>query len=193
MHVVVEGPSDEGAARRIVKAAGHEVAAVRVVRGTGNLDKKIPNYAKAARHSPWVVFRDSDNECPVALRDRLLAGVPSSRLFALRIAHTMTEAWLMADQAGFASYFKVSRDSVPLAPEDMPHAKHTLLGLCLHSRSRDIREEVAADEAHPGPLFTDHLNEFATRRWNIEAAAENSPSLRRAITALNTMPKGLVP
>lgn len=190
MDVVVEGGSDEATARRVVEAAGHTVHSLRIVRGTGNLDRKIPNYVKAARRSPWVVFRDSDNACPVELRQRLMEGIPTNEMFALRIAHTMTEAWLLADRQGFAKYFKVSVDRIPTAPDAEAHAKRTLLALCLKSRSRDIREEVAFDETHPGPLFTDHLNEFAASYWDINAAAENSPSLRRAISALSALPKG---
>ncbi|GAA1378805.1 hypothetical protein [Luteococcus sanguinis] len=190
MDLVVEGGSDEGAARRVVEAAGHAVVRVYVVRGTGNLDRRITNYSRAARTTPWVVFRDSDNACPVELRTRLLAGIPENPRFSLRIAHTMTEAWLMADRKGFADYFKVSVGTVPADPEAEPHAKRSLLALCLKSRNRDIREEVAFDEAHPGPLFTDHLNGFATRHWDIETAAQNSPSLRRAIAALAAMPNG---
>lgn len=189
MRIVVEGDSDVGAARRVVEHAGHGVTGVRVAGGKSKLDPKIGNYARAARHEPWVVFRDSDNQCPVTLRDRLLTGVQQQPLFALRIAHTMTEAWLMADRRGFADYFKLSADAVPTSPEELSHAKHTLLNLCLHSRSRDIREEVAHDGTQPGPLFVDHLNEFATLHWDIAVAAQNSPSLRRAVNALTTIPK----
>lgn len=186
--VVAEGPSDEGAARRIVDYCGHEVDFFRSMNGKDRLDSRIPNYVRAARHEPWVVFRDSDGECPVHLRARLLGEGQEHDLFLLRIACTMTEAWLMADRKGFAEYFHVSIDVVPPAPEELVHAKRTLLGLCLRSRSRDIREEVARDEHHPGPLFVSHLNEFARTRWDVEAAARNSPSLRRAVTAITAIP-----
>lgn len=194
MRVVVEGPSDEGAARRIVEASGHVVTDLRAVGGKTKLDPKILNYARAARVEPWVVFRDSDNECPVQLRDRLLNTVAATnQRFQLRIAHTMTEAWLMADPASFSQYFKVSRGKIPLSPESVPHAKQTLLALCLASRSRTIREEVAHDETTAGPLFTEHINEFARMHWDVGVAATNSPSLRRALAALSEMPKGICP
>ncbi|WP_130866945.1 hypothetical protein [Acidipropionibacterium timonense] len=129
--------------------------------------------------------------CPVELRNRLFALVDDNPLFALRIAHTMTEAWLMADRQGFAEYFKVSADRVPLQPELEHHAKKTLLAVCAKSRSRDIREEVVHEETETGPLYVDHLNEFAKVHWDIKQASANSPSLCRAVRAIAAMPKGL--
>lgn len=189
MHVVVEGESDKAAARRVVEFAGRQVRHVTVTRGKTKLDSKLANYSRAARDQPWVVFRDSDNQCPVSLRRRLLAGIPDNPLFALRIVHTMTEAWLMADRLGFSRYFAVSFDTVPVDPEAKPHAKQTLLRLCQRSRSRDIREEVVHGQAHPGPLFVERLTEFASRHWNVSIAAQSCPSLQRAITALQALPK----
>ena len=125
----------------------------------------------------------------MSLRRRLLAGIPDNPLFALRIVHTMTEAWLMADRLGFSRYFAVSFDTVPVDPEAKPHAKQTLLRLCQRSRSRDIREEVVHGQAHPGPLFVERLTEFASRHWNVSVAAQSCPSLQRAITALQALPK----
>ena len=189
MHVVVEGESDKAAARRVAEFAGRQVCHVTVTRGKTKLDSKLANYSRAARDQPWVVFRDSDNQCPVSLRRRLLAGIPDNPLFALRIVHTMTEAWLMADRLGFSRYFAVSFDTVPVDPEAKPHAKQTLLRLCQRSRSRDIREEVVHGQAHPGPLFVERLTEFASRHWNVSVAAQSCPSLQRAITALQALPK----
>ena len=189
MHVVVEGESDKAAARRVVEFAGRQVRHVTVTRGKTKLDSKLANYSRAARDQPWVVFRDSDNQCPVSLRRRLLAGIPDNPLFALRIVHTMTEAWLMADRLGFSRYFAVSSDTVPVDPEAKAHAKQTLLRLCQRSRSRDIREEVVHGQAHPGPLFVERLTEFASRHWNVSVAAQSCPSLQRAITALQALPK----
>ena len=189
MHVVVEGDSDKAAARRVVEFAGRQVHHVTVTRGKTKLDAKLANYSRAARDQPWVVFRDSDNQCPVSLRQRLLAGIPDNPLFALRIVHTMTEAWLMADRLGFSRYFAVSSDTVPVDPEAKAHAKQTLLRLCQRSRNRDIREEVVHGQAHPGPLFVEHLTEFASRYWDVSAAAQSCPSLQRAIAALHALPK----
>lgn len=187
MHVVVEGLSDEAMARRVVEHAGGRITRLRSAGGRTKLDPKLLNYCRAARETAWIVFRDSDGHCPVSLREQLLAKVPENPLFLFRIVHTMTEAWLMADAKGFASYFKVKQGRVPASPEDVSQAKQTFLGLCLQSQSRNIREEVVRKDGQPGPLFVHHLNEFATTHWQVDRAAEASPSLRRAIAAIREL------
>lgn len=120
MHVVVEGESDKATASRVVEFAGRHVLHVTVTRGKTKLDSKLANYSRAARDQPWVVFRDSDNQCPVSLRQRLLAGIPDNPLFALRIVHTMTEAWLMAGRMPTARSSSPRRTRADPAVDDQP-------------------------------------------------------------------------
>ncbi|MFT4036348.1 MAG: hypothetical protein QM679_12315 [Patulibacter sp.] len=127
------------------------------------------------------------------LRDRLDglgagAATPNER-FALRIAHSMTEAWLLADHEGFARYFRVRPGKLPALPEQLPHAKRFLLDLCRHSTSRAIRAEVVTSRGETGPLYVRHLNDFAANHWDVDAAATRSPSLDRAVRAIARMPK----
>lgn len=100
----------------------------------------------------------------------------------------MTETWLLADTEGFADYFRVSLARVPTNPESTPHGKRTLLSLCENSGSREIREEVVAADGGPGPLYVDHLNEFALNRWDVVAACGRSDSLRRAFGRIHDLP-----
>ncbi|MDO5082354.1 hypothetical protein EII34_11820 [Arachnia propionica] len=50
-----------------------------------------------------VVKGHSDGHHPVSPREKSLTEIPANPLFLLRIVHTMTEAWLMADAEGSAS------------------------------------------------------------------------------------------
>jgi len=190
VNAAVEGTSDTGAARRVIEVAGHELAREpHVAGGKTRLDPKISKYNEAARWGPWVVFRDSDARCPVELRSKLTAAIRDWQPgFRLRIAHSMTEAWFLADAEGFADYFGVSAAKVPANPESLAHGKQSLLSLCRESYSRDIREEVVAADGGAGPLFVDHLNEFAATRWDVEAASERSDSLRRAVERIRDLP-----
>lgn len=189
INAAVEGPSDEGAARAIILASGHDVGAIHPLGGKTNLDRYVPNYYAAASSEPWVVFRDSDDECPVELRRRLDLMVGNDhRPFWLRVAHTMTEAWLMADGKGFARYFGVRVGAVPVDVEALSHAKNELLRLCAASRYKWVREDVVAEEGGAGPLFVKSLNDFAMRSWDVRAASARSPSLRRAIERLGEIP-----
>lgn len=186
VNVVVEGASDSGAASRLVEHAGHTVGKLVNKRGKGNLDPDIPKYAKAAEWEPWVVFRDSDSECPVQLRQRLMNSVAHSpNHFQLRIAHSMTEAWLLADHGGFASYFGINEASLPREVEDIPHAKREVLRLCSQSRSRAIREAVVTRDGEVGPLYVSTLNDFARSGWDVSAASDRSESLARAVTRIS--------
>ncbi|MCJ1700920.1 DUF4276 family protein [Rathayibacter festucae] len=190
VNVAVEGESDRGVATAVVRAAGKSVGIVRVAGGKSRLDPLIPKYNRAAVQHPWVVFRDSDSVCPVMLRQQLSVPIAAwNAAFCLRIAHSMSEAWLLSDPDAFARYFKVPRGRVPSDPEALPHAKRTLLALCSDSRSRSIRSEVVSRAGEPGPLFVAHMNDFATDAWNAQKAAERSASLRRAIAAIRSLPE----
>lgn len=188
INIAVEGESDRGAAEAIARAAGHSVGKLRVARGKSKLDPKVPKYAMAAQFENWVIFRDSDGVCPVELRGAL-AGVPdlSNPKFCLRIAHTMIESWLLADTKGFAQYFRVRQGRVPIAPDQLPHAKRALLDICGTSSSSALRREVLAKNGDTGPLYVSRINDFATTVWDVAEASERSPSLARAVARIGEL------
>ncbi len=189
INVAVEGESDTAAAKAIVSSAGREVHRVVVAGGKARLDLKIPKYNTASKHANWVVFRDSDGVCPVEVRNELTAGIAAvGNRFCLRIAHSMTEAWLLADREGFCSYFGVKSGQLPRDPEGIAHAKTALLELCSKSKSKAIRREVVTVDGNTGPLYVTRLNEFASTHWNVATAADNSPSLASAIAAIRRLP-----
>lgn len=192
INLVVEGQSDLGAARAIVRFAGHEVGTEVDKRGKNNLDPDIPKYNQAARREPWVVFRDTDSKCPVTLREELLGAMTPSVGFLLRLAHSMTESWLLADRQGFSTYFRVAEASIPLDPDQLPHAKRTLLNLCERSRSRLIRSAMVRGDGEVGPLYVTTVNDFATNSWSVDRAVEHSDSLRRAVDRIRELDPSVV-
>lgn len=189
LRFVVEGQSDTGVVSALARYCGHTVGAVTVKRGTGNLDRLIPKYCAASMHGdPYVVFRDTDGACPVELFHQLTARLPERHPhFCLRLAHSMTEAWLLADRGGFAAHFSVREAHVPRDAESLPHAKRALIRTCATSRSRRVREAIVAAGDKPGPLYVEEVNVFARETWNIADAMQNSESLRRAVRALRTL------
>lgn len=189
INVVVEGESDREAAKAVVKSTGRTVAKVIVAGGKTRLDPKIANYNRAARQSSWVVFRDSDGRCPAELRTELTSAIATwSPNFRFRIAHSMTEAWLLADRQGFADFFRVRVGQVPVDPESLPHAKQEVLRLCGNSRVRSIRRDMVRSTGEAGPLYVQRLNEFAATKWDVNGAAANSDSLIRAIRSIQALP-----
>ncbi len=189
INVAVEGESDREAAKAVVRSAGQSVARVVVAGGKTLLDPKIPKYHEASRRANWVVFRDSDGQCPVELQQRLtMKIVVSHPRFALRIAHSMTEAWLLADRDGFSDFFHVRPGQIPAEPESLSHAKQTVLALCAQSRLRALRGDVVTRDGQTGPLYVARINEFASTRWSVASASANSLSLSRAIRSIRTLP-----
>ncbi|QHN17022.1 hypothetical protein GII30_08330 [Gordonia amarae] len=190
VNIAVEGESDREAAKSVVIAAGRTVDRVAVAGGKTRLDPKIPKYNAAAKRQSWVVFRDSDGTCPVQLREQLLSTLTSaqSKRFSLRIAHNMTEAWLMADNTGFAEFFHVRIGKIPVDVENLPHAKRTLLDLCRKS-PRAIRDGVVTSDGLTGPEYVSRINRFAKDHWDVSAAATRSGSLQRAIAAIRLLPE----
>lgn len=189
INVVVEGESDREAAKAVARAAGRQVDKIRITGGKGQLDKRLPKYNAAARQRPWVVFRDSDAACPVELTSRLIATlIQPSPMFSLRIAHSMVEAWLIADRKGIADFIGVSTARVPRDPESLRNAKQSLLNLLMDSGNRALRRDMVTDDGKTGPLYVARLNEFAGTKWDVEVAAEVSPSLGRAIVAIEALP-----
>lgn len=191
INLVVEGRSDIEAASAIVRAAGHSVGDAIPKIGVNRLDKDLRKYAEAARwsepHEAWIVFRDTDGKCPVELRNRLLNGVVVPARFQLRLARTMTEAWLLGDRPGIASFLRVPEKLVPRTPERLSHAKRTLLQIASKSSNRQIRNGMVAGKLEPGPRYVEIVNEFARDHWDTELAAQSCGSLQRAINRITDM------
>lgn len=188
IQIVVEGASDVGAAMRLVEHAGLTPGRHFVKGGKALLDRDLPKYNQAARHGPWLVLRDADAECPVDLRARLLASLhnPAPTL-VLRVANSMTEAWLLADRSGFAEYFQISKAIIPSDPDSLPHAKREVVSLCGRSTDRTIRQKMTTLRGETGPEYVATINDFARSTWNVGAAAEVSPSLSRALKRLTEL------
>lgn len=192
INIAVEGASDVEIARAVARAAGHSVNLIRVAGGVSKLDPLIPKYNQASTQQPWVVFRDSDGECPVELRARLSSLCPHPhKNFSLRIAHTMAEAWLLSDREAFATFFGVPLVRIPHGAEDLLHAKKTLIELCSHSTSRLIRGDMVSGVAGVGPLYVSRINDFAKNSWRVSTAQKASESLNRAVLRISQLPTGL--
>jgi hypothetical protein len=188
INVVVEGESDRGVASAVAHAAGQQIDKLIVKGGKTRIDPLIAKYNQAALRSPWVIFRDSDSNCPVRLYKELTATIGKvSPSFLLRIVHPMSEGWLLADPEGFAEYFNVRVADVPREPELLAHPKRTVLQLCSKSRSRSINRDMVAPGERTGPRYVLHINEFATTRWDVANAIINSDSLSRAVERIRCL------
>jgi hypothetical protein len=64
VNILVEGPTDEFVARRVLEHAGLAVGNVYGRNGKADLLRRLPNYNQAARFAPWLVVVDLEN-CPI--------------------------------------------------------------------------------------------------------------------------------
>lgn len=186
--VAVEGRSDIGMVTTLVGYIGLDLAgSILVKNGGAKLDVIIPKLARTSVHNPWIVFRDADRHCPVELRTRLIGDRAHDGAYELRLAASMTEAWLLADEQAFAHYFDVPPAKVPLRPDELRHAKRELLRVCMSSRSARMRRSIVRSDGTAGPDYVRLLNDYAERAWNVSRARSNSPSLERTVRRLVQM------
>ena len=157
--------------------------------GVTKLKAALPRYhGGLAQVQPVLCIADTDHGCPKELRQNWLPAVVHPN-FILRLAVREVDAWVIADRTAFAKAFGVSAALMPRDPEALADAKREVLRLAARSSKRVIREEVIAqyDATKPGSGYNLHLCSFVRSRWNVASAAENSPSLVRAVRALERL------
>ena len=88
--------------RRLISHAGGDTGTVYGLRGKPYLRQRIAGFNQAARHAPWVILVDLDNDadCAAVLRAEWLPN-PAPEL-CFRIALREVETWLLADREAAA-------------------------------------------------------------------------------------------
>lgn len=185
--LAVEGPTDAAVLRRVLAAAGVRYENVYIQNGKTNLDRNLRGFNFAARHAPWLVLRDLDNDetCAPTLVARLLPEPAAHMRF--RIAMRKTEAWLLADGDSLARFLAVSPAAMPRTPEQLTDPKAELVRLARRSRSRAIREDIVPATGWArsvGPGYTSRVIEFVEKLWRPDAAADRADSLARCLRVL---------
>jgi hypothetical protein len=190
VNVLVEGPTDEPVARKLLEHVGLEVGTIYGRKGKAYLLERVPIYNQAAHFTPWFVLvdLDMDEQCPSQAIQHWLSHPASCMRF--RVAVRSVEAWLMADRESMASFLAVSTSKIPQQPDLEPNPKQTLINIARTSRSKSIREDLVPRQgsgAKVGPLYLTRLTDFTTQQWEPAKGAMHSQSLRRCIHALSTL------
>jgi hypothetical protein len=186
----VEGDLDDVIVRRLLNHLGLMPGKVYGRTGKQYLRQNIAGYANAARHSPWFVLVDLDDEaeCGAALVEAWLPDPPP--MMALRVAVREAEAWLLSDRSNLARFLNVSRAIVPLRADELPDPKLTMVNIARRSRTRAIREGLPprpGSRRSIGPLYVTELSRFVIDDWDIDGAGETSDSLNRCLAALKAL------
>jgi hypothetical protein len=188
--LAIEGICDERAMRKLVERVGFEVSTTHNCRGKSKLDQRIYGFLSAAKHSPWIVLRDLDNDAPCAptyLAERNLEVPPTARF---RLAVRSLEAWLFADRVAIAQFLMVSEGRIPTNPDALENPKSKMAEIAAYSKKRSIRDRMAArpeNGARIGPEYEAALLEFIDGQWDPLRARNRSSSLSKAIIAVESL------
>lgn len=190
--LAVEGETDVEVARRLVESAGL-VAMIGVVGGgKHNLDRRIPELNRSGRYQGWLILRDLDRDEPCApeLVRRVLRNQDSASKVSVRVAVRGVESWLLADHVGFSRHFSVRQTALPQHPDQLDNPKRELMRICGASRNRAVRTYMMLHEAggnRAGIGYATAIIGFARDHWDLERAAQRSPSLDRALKSVRAM------
>ena len=189
----VEGSVDEAVVTRLILEVEGMPGSVYGKNGKALLRTRIGGYNNAARHSPWVVLVDLDQDAdcaPDLCRVWLPARAPK---LCFRAAVREVEAWLLADREHISKFLAVPLSRVPHDSEAEDNPKQIMVSLAGYSRRRDIREDMVPrpGSGRPvGPAYTSRLTEFvntAKTRWRPNVAANYSDSLSRCLRCLKRL------
>lgn len=155
--------------------------------GFGYLRRTINGWNAAAKGRPFIVLTDlDDGKCPSALiAEWLTSDIHPNLIF--RIAVREVEAWLLADSENLATYLRISAKHLPGDPDSLSDPKASLIDLAKRSRASDVRANLVprpGSTAKQGPGHNEFLGAFVQRKWDVRAAAEQSRSLKRALSRI---------
>lgn len=189
IHIAVEDFLSEMVLRIMLEQSGRHfaVGVCLGLTGFGYLKKNIAGFNKAAKGTPFLLLADLDQaECPPILINEWLTVLKHNNLI-FRVAVREVESWLLAHRKAFAGFLGIRESLVPSRPDELEDPKRVLIELTAGSRKRSLREAIIparGSTAKIGPDYNGALISFVQNRWNVQKAAERSPSLSRAFNTV---------
>jgi len=151
-------------------------------KGVTKLIPEFPRFIEQAKFQPVLCIADTDGKC---VKELLAKWLPKTlpHNFCLRLAVAEAESWLIADRKSMADYFGIPEKHVSKTPDEESDPKRHLLNLVRKSKNRDLRLEMVSqtDQSKQGTGYNPRLRHFVKVYWSAQRAAENSPSLARAL------------
>jgi hypothetical protein len=170
----------------------YSVARTEVKGGRGNVQRELGAYAALAQVMPVFIGVDLDNdECAPALLSDWGRLPPQSR-FLLRVAVREIEAWVLADEKRVASFIGAAPNDVPKRPDQLADPKRSLLELARAHAGHELKADLLPrnyDAQYPriGRAYNLRLCAFVAKKWRPHVARKKSPSLERALVALEQL------
>lgn len=187
--ILVEGPTDEIVARKILSHCGYQAGTAFGKKGINYIFEKIDGFNVLAQKGipilALVDFMDTNLGCPPEVKENILPHCSSKMV--IRVVVRELESWLIADECGLASYLGISVRRIPREPEMLNDPKQTLVNLARRARNKLIRESIVPVQgvsSMVGAGYVSAIDEFVKVYWNIENAKRRSNSLRRCLNRL---------
>jgi hypothetical protein len=157
--------------------------------GYGRIKKRIAAYNQAAKYGYFFVLTDLDRyECAPTLIDEWLPPehIEHNPQLLFRVAVHEIESWLLADRENFANFFAISKNLIPVEPDNELDPKKTVISLASKSRKSSIKKAIVPiDEyASIGPEYNIVFRNYIQNYWDINNARKHSPSFDKAMQAL---------
>lgn len=190
--LAVEDPLGTALGTRLLEEAGIEVTQVLGEKGNGWLRKNARKLNQASATIPVVMLTDQDapTACPLAIIEKYLGTDERKERFILRVCVLEAESWVLADARSFSALIGCRWEAVPHEPDTIPDPKEHLVRLAAAGKNRAVRRDLVpakGSTAKVGPSYNATLREFVETRWDSGAAAQASPSLARAVTAISRL------
>lgn len=194
MLIAVEDLLSDVVGRAIFKSLGMTVAQTIGLKGNAFLRGKASALNQTAKAFPVFLLTDLDvsTRCPPEVIQDWLGGPPEMGLI-FRIAVMEIESWIMADRTALAALLGIDLRRVPQEPDRLPDPKREFVAVARRCRSRALREELVpapGGTAMVGPGYNARLSQFVREDWSPTRASKASPSLRRALQALQRFRDG---
>jgi len=188
--VWLEGQLEEPASRRLLAEVPLDASSAmfKVAGGHGKFWARARSF-DAAAHTGLLIVGLADLEQEPCAGGLLAEHLPSKRAetFILRIAVRMLESWLFADRERMAAFLHAPENKLPADPDRETHPKRQLVQLARRHAPAGLRRDLVPEEGHSGivgPGYRPRVEQFIVDRWRPQVARRRSPSLDRALAAL---------
>ena len=190
INLVFEDRLSETVLRKLLSCSvvPYRVGRVHNAGGCAWIERRIRDLNHAAKGTPYFVLTDLDTwECAPVLIGQWLGPCRHPNLL-FRVAVREVEAWVLGCRESFAAFLGVPVTRIPIHVDEIPNPKEFIVNLARRSKRQDVRRDLVPERgsvAKVGRGYNERLMDYVERHWEPAVARERSPSLRKAMKALD--------
>jgi hypothetical protein len=191
LNIATEDELSEVIAEKLLREKNNRVNILNKFRkgGFGYLYSKMDSWQKISKQIPVFIFTDLDTlECAPSLIEKWCRGIPLGDNLHIRVAVREVESWLLADKEAMRVLIG-GKGNIPNRPDELNDPKLELLKLA-NKASRDVRLDLVSQTSSSlkqGLGYNARLISYVQGLWSPERAADNSPSLQRTRSRLESL------